>query len=92
MSSFSGTGLPRQTYNERPVLDRTVLSLRTRIARDDAHGAAASPHREHAAGSFPLLWLFGLTAAALALWIVFLTHRETVNAVRMIVLERHEER
>src|SRR3989337_3028816 len=31
------------------------------------------PHREHEAGSFPLLWLFGLTAAALALRMVFLT-------------------
>jgi uncharacterized membrane protein len=31
------------------------------------------PHREHKAGSLPLLWLLALTAAALALRMVFLT-------------------
>lgn len=31
------------------------------------------PHRDHAADSFPLLWLLALTAAALALRMVFLT-------------------
>lgn len=31
------------------------------------------PYRERAADSFPLLWLFGLTAAALALRMIFLT-------------------